>query len=226
MYYSPAARVNTHPRSLPTSSFSWKSFVRTLTPELDGEFPFDIDDDSGYGSANSDGSDSGSDTESAGSDAGPDLTRFNAQSLLDMAPPPIPIHDGLDIYSGSQEPTPTNSFAIPRTLEPAPRETTYDVPTVPQMPRMGLLPTPQLTPQTGTFSTPAVNASGFCFKKPSMPSMACAMAQMRSKDLSRYNDSPCEWGLHEVASTIPYICTTIFRRPICLFDIIPRIYDV
>ena len=203
MNYSPAARVNTHPRSLPTDSFSWKSFVRSLTPELDGEFPFEIDDDSGYGSASSDGSDSGSDTESAGSDTGSDIGRYSSQTLLDMAPPPLPLHDDLDVCSGSKEPTPTNSFAIPRTLEPTPRDTTFEVPTVPQMPRLGLLPTPQLTPQTGTFSTPAVNATSFCFKKPFIPSMACAMAQMRSRDLARFNDNPCEWGSMKLPQPFP-----------------------
>ena len=208
MNYSPAARVTTHPRSLPADSFSWKSFVRSLTPDLEGDFPFEIDDDSGYGSATSDGSDSGSDTESAGSDTGSDTSRYNPQAFLDMAPPPLPMHEDLNICSGSKEPTPTNSFAIPRTLEPTPRETSNDVPTIPQMPKIDLLPTPQLTPQTGTFSTPAVNASGFCFKKPFMPSMACAMAQMRSRELAKYNDSPCEWG----SMSIPQSSTASGRR--------------
>lgn len=200
MNYSPAARVNSHPRSLPAGLLSWKAFVRTLKPELDVAFPFEIDEDSGYGSATSD---SGSDTESASSDTDSESAAFRTRSTLEMAPPPLPVQDDLDICSDSSDPTPTNSFAVPRTLEPTPRDMNGQATVIPQMPRMGLLPTPQLTPQIGTFSTPAANATGFCFKKPNEPSMASAIAHMRAKELAKYNDSPCEWGSMKLPQPFP-----------------------
>ncbi len=192
MNYSPAARVNGHMMS-PAITCSWKTLVRTLTPNLDGEFPIELDSDSGYGSA---GSDSGSDTEL-------ETDSFGTHTLVDMAPPPLPTANDLDVCSGSNEPTPTSSFAVPNaTFKPV--DVNWEAPqSVPQVPRMSFLPTPQLTPQTRNFSTPAVNANSLCFKKPFVPSMACAMAHIKSKEFATYNDTSCEWRSSKISQPFP-----------------------
>ena len=195
MNYSPAARARGHARSQTTTPYSWKSLVRSLTPKLDGDFPIDMDDDSGYGSGSA-GSDSGSDTEL-------EADSFGTQRLMDMAPPPLPCADDLDVCSGSNEPTPTISFADPDATSKA-VDPNWDAPqSVPQVPKMSFLPTPQLTPQTRNFSTPAVNANSMCFKKPFAPSMACAMAHIKARELAKYNDSSCEWRSPKVQQSFP-----------------------
>ena len=181
MRYSPSAQVHSPPRSLPAPTYSWKSLIPLLTPELDGDFlAQEMDTDSGY--------------DSAGSDAGSDLDSVGSDTSSDMGPPPLPVRDEA-YWSGSNEPTPKPSYTIPKTLEPTPRDTNCDSQILPPMPSLGgLLPTPQMTPQTGTFGTPAVSASAFCFKK---PSMSYAMSQLREKDLARSTlDGPREWQLH------------------------------
>ena len=193
MNFSPAARSHGHMIPPSTTSCSWKSLVRTLTPTLDGIFPTELDNDSGYGSA---GSDSGSETELEAEPLG-------AQTLLGMAPPPLPSVNDLDVRSGSNEPTPTISFAASNATFKA-ADVNWDASqSVPQVPRMSFLPTPQLTPQTRTFSTPAVNANNLCFKKPSVPSMACAIAHINSKEFARYNDSSCEWRSSRISHPFP-----------------------
>ena len=162
--YSPSAQINGLPRSCPASSQTWKSIIPILTPELDN-FDFgssELSDDSGYNSPGS-----------------------------DMSPPPLPLREELSPCSTSNEPTPTNPYTIPRTLEPTPRETNADEQILPPLPRLGPLPTPQLTPQTGAFCTPAVGASGLCTGR---SSMSYAMAQIQNSCLARSTlDNPHQW---------------------------------
>ena len=162
--YSPSAQVNGLPRSCPISSHTWKSIVPLLTPALD-TFDFgsaEVSDDSGYNSP-----------------------------VSDMSPPPIPLREELSPCSESDEPTPTNPYTIPRVLEPTPQDSKADEHILPPLPRLGPLPTPQLTPQTGAFCTPAVSASGFC---PSKSSMSYAMAQIQNNCLARSTlDNPHQW---------------------------------
>lgn len=167
--YSPSAQVNGLPRSCPGSSHSWKSIIPLLTPELDG-FDFgsaEVSDDSGYNS-----------------------------SASDMSPP-ISYREELSPCSTSNEPTPTNPYTIPRILEPSPRDTKADEQIMPLLPRMGPLPTPQLTPQTSAFCTPAVSASGLC---PGKSSMSYAMAHIQNSCLARSTlDNPHQWKLNAPA---------------------------
>ena len=162
--YSPSAQVHTFPRSSSTSSRTWKSVIPLLTPELDN-FDFggsEVSSDSGYDSPGS-----------------------------DMSPPPIPLREELSSCSETDEPTPTYPYTIPRVLEPTPCDTRADEQILPPLPRLGPLPTPQMTPQTGTFCTPAVSASGLC---PSKPSMSYAMAKIHSTCLARSTlDNPHQW---------------------------------
>lgn len=166
--YSPSAQVNASSGSCSIRLHSWKTIVPLLTPELDSEV-FDsaeISDDSGYNSPGSE--------------------------LSSMSPPPIPMRD-VSPPSLSNEPTPTNPCAVPRTVEPSPRDDKAGEYTMPALPHLGPLPTPQLTPQTGTFCTPAASAHGISSGR----SMSHAMAQIRRSCLSRSAmDSPNQWKSH------------------------------
>lgn len=171
--YSPSAQVNT-PRSCPSSVHTWKSIVPLLTPELDNfDFgPADLSDDSGYNSPGS-----------------------------DMSPPPLPTCEMPPPRSASKVATPTNTCTasgmptaikpIPRTLENTPRMTYNYKQSMPILPRLAPLPTPDMTPQTGIICTPAVSAYGFCSGK---TSMGYAMAKADDSYLARSTlDSFQDW---------------------------------
>ena len=169
--YSPSAQVNALPRSSPISPHSWKSIIPLLTPELDAmDFgSAEVSDDSGYNSPGS-----------------------------DMSPPPIPLREALSPYDESNEATPTNPYTIPRALEPTPRDSKTDEQILPPLPRLGPLPTPQMTPQTGAFCTPAVSASELSSCR---SSMSCAMAQIKSTCLARSTlDNLHHWKRNAPAS--------------------------
>ena len=153
--YSPSAQVNALPRSSPIALQNWKSIIPLLTPELDSiDFgSAEVSDDSGYNSPGS-----------------------------DMSPPSIPLREELSPYAESNEATPTNPYTIPRALEPTPRDSKTDEQILPPLPRLGPLPTPQMTPQTGPFCTPAVSTSGLYSCR---SSMSCAMAKIKSSCLAR-----------------------------------------
>lgn len=55
-------------------------------------------------------------------------------------------------------------------------------PTLPALHKLGLLPTPQLTPQSSAASTPAVSVRGICSRR---PSFASAMSQAQNMCMSR-----------------------------------------
>lgn len=164
--YSPSS-PSTSPKSSPTSPNMWKSIIPHLTPDLD-QFSFGaatVSNDSGYSSP----------IEPA------------------KSPPPsaIPLHLQTPADSGSNEQTPTNPYKIPKVLEPTPRGNDPNGLILPPLPRLGLLPTPTMTPQTGTFSTPAVSAFGLCTRR---SSMSIAMAQVQNNCLARSTlDNPNFW---------------------------------
>ena len=161
--YSPSAQVNAPPRSSPTSPHNWKSIIPLLTPDLDTlDFgSAEVSADSGYNSPAS-----------------------------DMSPPPIPLREEPSSCSESNELTPTNPYTIPRVFEPTPRDgNASELP--PPLPHLGPLPTPQMTPQTGTFCTPAVSASGLPSRR---SSMSYAMVQIQNACLARSTlDNPHQW---------------------------------
>ncbi len=164
--YSPSAQVNAFPGAFSVPPHTWKTIVPILTPELD-TVPFgtgEISDDSGYNSPGSE--------------------------LSDMSPPPIPIREELSPPSALNEPITTNLYDIPRTLKPSSRDTKADEYILPTLPHLRPLPTPQLTPQTGTFGTPAASVSG---PYPGR-SMGHAMAEVKRSCLSRSTmDNPHQW---------------------------------
>lgn len=165
--YSPSSPSLTSPKSSPTSPNMWKSIIPHLTPDLD-QFPFGnatVSNDSGYSSP----------------------TEQTKSPLL----PAIPPHLQAPADSESNEQTPTNSYKIPKVLEPTPRVSESSGQILPPLPRLGLLPTPTMTPQTGTFSTPAASAFGLCSRR---SSMSIAMAQVQSNCLARSTlDNPNFW---------------------------------
>ncbi|KAL9096805.1 MAG: hypothetical protein Q9163_006404 [Psora crenata] len=161
--YSPSAQVNL-PRSSPKPLHTWKHVVARLTPELDTiDFgSAEVSDDSGY--------------ESLGSEA---------------SPPPTHLHS--DTFAGSNESTPTTCDNVPQWLGTAPSVPATRGTTLPPLPRLALatLPTPDLTPQTGPFCTPAVSASGALSCR---PSMSDAMCQIRDASFARTTlDNAAEW---------------------------------
>ena len=161
--YSPSAQVNPPSRSS-SSPHCWRSIIPLLTPELDTlEFGCaEVSNDSGYNSPGS-----------------------------DMSPPPIPLREELSSCSGSNEPTPTNPYTIPRVLEPTPLDAKIGEQILPPLPHIKPLPTPQMTPQIGTFCTPAVSASGLCSRR---SSMSYAMAQVQNNCMARSTlDNPHQW---------------------------------
>ena len=172
--YSPSAQVNSLPRSYPVPVCTWKMIIPRLTPELDtiqlGSSG--LSDDTGYNSPGS--------------------------QLSDMSPPPIPVREESSPLSESDEATPTNPYTIPRMLEPTPRDIKVDERILPPLPRLGTLPTPQMTPQTGTFCTPAASASGRCPGR----SMSYAMSHLQKSCLARSTlDNPNQLK-QNLASTV------------------------
>lgn len=80
---------------------------------------------------------------------------------------------------------------IPRTLEPSTLGTEIKGPTLPSLPRLGLLPTPSMTPHTGPFCAPAASTFNPCSGR---SSMSIAMAQAQTNSLARSTlDNPNFW---------------------------------
>ncbi|KAL9123859.1 MAG: hypothetical protein Q9217_006752 [Psora testacea] len=174
--YSPSAQVNVPPRSSPKPVYTWKEVVSRLTPELDTiDFgSAEVSDDSGYDSPGS-----------------------------VMSPPPVPIR--IDACCGSNERTPTPSNTVPRWLENTPSIQKAQGTTLPPLPRLALapLPTPEMTPHTGPYCTPAVSTSGVFSRR---PSMSDAMCQIRDASFARSTlDKTAEWQprLSEPCSQLP-----------------------
>ena len=93
-----------------------------------------------------------------------------------------PKKDRRRIESTSQEQTPTRA-SIPLTLEPTPRASESESQALPPLPRIGFLPTPQMTPQSSSnVNTPAVSVNGFC---PRRPSICSAMSIAQNACMSR-----------------------------------------
>jgi len=201
--YSPSAQVNPSPRSFPVPPHTWKTIVPLLTPELD-TVPF-------------------------GSGEALDDSRYNSpgSELSNMSPPPIPVREELSSPSASNELTPTNTHTIPQTLEPSPRDIQADEYILPTLPHLGSLPTPQLTPQTGTFCTPAVSASGLCSGR----SIGHAMAHIQNSCLSRSTlDNPHQWKSHAPAafpitsrrSSLAHSISSVSSPESMISDVTPR----
>ena len=178
--FSPSA-PNNGSRSSPRPRLSWKDVVVRLTPQLDA---IDLDDtelsdDSGYCSQGS-----------------------------DMSPPPLPARDETISSPNDSTPTPTPTRSIPHWLAHASNGAQTPIGTAtqrltlpPMQPQLAPLPTPDLTPQTDPFYTPAVSHIGFSRRS----SMSRAMCQVQDNALSRCTlDRTSEWK-PRVPSSFPAI---------------------
>ncbi|KAI4121926.1 MAG: hypothetical protein LQ347_006698 [Umbilicaria vellea] len=152
--YTPSAHSPGSPGSSIGSSSEWKAVILSLTPDLD-HFEF------------------GSSAVPGAMSPPRHVDTTSPFGLAEVASPRS---------SGSNDQTPTNPCVIPRVLEPTPRASKSIPQAVPSLPKMGPLPTPTMTPQTSTFSTPAVSAGGLC---PARSSMSIAMTQAQTASLAR-----------------------------------------
>lgn len=134
---------------------SWRTIIPTLTPELD---TIDLKPCRSFGT-------SGLHSAPANRIPSPCLTPHRS------SPPVFPC---------DQTPThPQNP--PPPTLEPSLRPD-YPHVQLPALPKLGLLPTPQMTPHPNNIGTPAASLAGFCTSRPSMSS---AMSQAQSMCIQR-----------------------------------------
>ena len=118
---------------------------------------------------------------------------------LPMSPPAYISRKSSPCLS-SNEATPTMSYPKPLAIEPSIREFTEDRPRFPPIsPRISSLPTPQMTPQSANFSTPAVNANGFY----PIRSMTFAWKQVQNTGMMRstLDAFPSAVGSDPAAST-------------------------
>ncbi|MCJ1247100.1 hypothetical protein MMC30_004311 [Trapelia coarctata] len=145
---------------------SWRSVIPKLTPQLDN-----LD--------------------------GMDVTRLSLRDSVSPAighplnpksgklsmSPPAQLSRRSSLCSSSNQATPTPSNPKPMAIEPTIRDLIENRPRFPPIsPKITLLPTPQLTPQSANFSTPAVSASGFC---PAKSAMSYAWKQVQRNCLAR-----------------------------------------
>ncbi len=157
------------PTSVNSSSPNrWKTIIPHLTADLVEKSPFGgatVFNDSGYSSPIEE-----------------------VQSPIASAPPLHP----RPAYPECKERTAVNLHAISsRSLKPALHGNEMNSQTLPPLPRLGWLPTPTMTPQTGTFCAPAVSAFGSCSGR---SSMSIAMTQVHNDSLARSTlDNPNFW---------------------------------
>ena len=155
-------------------STSWRSVIPRLTPGLDDE----------------------------------DLTDISKTSLTPKPENPIfqfswlpatPLRSGFGVAESTQSGEVTPIAVKPEALEPTPRASKENFRFPPISPRITQLPTPQMTPRTNGFYTPAVSVNGFC---PARPSMCSAMLQVQSLSMARCTVDT--WPNHNTALDTPH----------------------
>ncbi|KAI9786394.1 MAG: hypothetical protein M1839_006854 [Geoglossum umbratile] len=155
--YTPSVPPPSSPNS---SSFwveeakpDWSSVIPILTPELDT-------------------------VELHGSSHG----RVGSKSTADLSmrsPRSTTSNDLYGLGTVANDSSPACMYNIPRVLEPQPIAFHALLQPLPEMSRMSTLPTPQLTPPTTGFNTPAAGIGSFC-PNVRRPSIGAAMAQVQS----------------------------------------------
>ena len=155
--FAPPQSSHAYSSGCEATSKSWRSIIPRLTPGLD-----DID-----------------------------ITGFSKMSLESKPETPVfpfswlsatPVRSGF----GSPDSAPCGDLTPiatkPEALEPTPRASKETFRFPPISPRITQLPTPQMTPRTNGFYTPAASVGGFC---PSRPSMCSAMRQIQNLAMAR-----------------------------------------
>ncbi|EEA22732.1 PHO85 cyclin-5 [Talaromyces marneffei ATCC 18224] len=143
------------PTSSPSPDDCWKTLIPRLTPDL---VTVNIEPSSP-----------------------PDL--FGLDLLADAPSPrrsPSRVNSVASMCSLNEQQSPICPRSNP-ILESAPRLESSN-PTLPALHKLGLLPTPQMTPQSCAASTPAVSVRGTCSRR---PSFASAMSQAQNMCMSR-----------------------------------------
>ncbi|KAL1965246.1 hypothetical protein VTN77DRAFT_6000 [Rasamsonia byssochlamydoides] len=137
----------------------WRTIIPKLTPELD---TIDVEPSSPSGR----------------------LLGFEIAPIAESpaSPRSSSRREGAMASQPSNEQTPTCPGNIPLTLEPTPRLECPN-PTLPALPKLGLLPTPQMTPQSSAACTPAASASGACSRR---PSICAAISQAQNMCMARF----------------------------------------
>lgn len=176
--YSPSSQPSAPSRLL--TSNMWKAIIPHLTPDLD-QVPFGyatICNGSGYREA----------------DSPPALHTPHRHT--------VPAHSELNEHKAA---IPHTTPGIPRTLEPVSLGTEMKGHTLPPLPRLGLLPTPSMTPHARPFCAPAASTFNQCSGR---SSMSIAMAQAQTNSLARSTlDNPNFWK-----PTLPEPFPTSARR--------------
>lgn len=107
---------------------------------------------------------------------------FGMDMLTDASPQRSPPrHSSVTSMSASHEQQTSNCPRSTPATEPTSRADSSN-PTLPALHKLGLLPTPQLTPQSSAASTPAVSVRGTCSRR---PSFASAMSQAQNVCMNR-----------------------------------------
>ncbi|MCJ1363744.1 hypothetical protein MMC16_002853 [Acarospora aff. strigata] len=172
--YTPSTQPPPSPTSFPSpidKKLDWHSIIPKLTPELN-----DID-------------------------------------IGNMSPPSLPSKlfstkchfalyrsagESLKHFGTSNAETPTVHSAIPRVLEPTPRQYNAVDRPLPPFVQFGPLPTPQMTPRSTNFNNPAVSINSYSSQR---PSMSVAMAQVQNVCLARTTLDPWEPNSQHKGST-------------------------
>lgn len=156
--YTPSPHPPPSPTSFPSpieKRIDWRSIIPKLTPEL-------IDVDAGI------------------------MTPPAPASKFASSICPFALHrstgEPLNPIPASSGTVPTNLHAIPRVLEPAPRQFVSVDRQPPPFVHLGPLPTPQMTPRSNAFNPPAASMSGHSSRT---PSMSVAMAQAHNASMAR-----------------------------------------
>ncbi|KAL1956378.1 hypothetical protein VTO42DRAFT_7361 [Malbranchea cinnamomea] len=102
---------------------------------------------------------------------------FFSNGALSACPPSLSDRPS-PAFSHNDQRAPTYHRDVPSALEPTPRMNYPNV-TLPSLPKLGLLPTPQMTPQANVSRTPTVGVSGFGSTRPSIGAVL-SQAQSRS----------------------------------------------
>lgn len=137
--------------------WSWHSIIPRLTPELDTVEP---------------------ETPSRRNIVGADMLSSPSPS-----PRSTPSRDlRTKVSSNDVTTTPVHSRSMPTALEPNARMD-YTNQNLPSLPKLNLLPTPQMTPQSSAANTPAASTSGSCFHR--RPSISAAMLQAQNLSAAR-----------------------------------------
>ncbi|KAI9863096.1 MAG: hypothetical protein M1813_003916 [Trichoglossum hirsutum] len=140
--YTPSAPPPSSPNSTPfpveENVADWSSVIPILTPDLD---TVEVDDANPL-------SDHG-----VGLKSTPDTNTLSSKSSM---------YNDLGAPASDSTPTPMHNRIPPRVLEPLPIAFISLLQPLPEVSRMEPLPTPQLTPPTVGFNTPAVSVGSYC----------------------------------------------------------------